>query len=80
MFIIHQRKQNGSFSDTDIEKKKNTEKSVLCAICPDQVKKKIINYNLTTRNYSRKTPAQYHTSVSAKKKKKLHRPTNLTHV
>ena len=25
-----------------------------------------INYNLTTRNYSRKTPAQYHMSVLAK--------------
>ena len=59
-------KQNSSFSDTDIEKEKNTDKSLLCAICPDQVKKKIINYNLTTRNYCRKTPAQYHMSVLAK--------------
>ena len=53
MFIIRQWKLNKivRFRTLTLKKKKNTDKSVLRAICPDQVKKKIIICNLTTRNY-----------------------------
>ena len=55
-FVIHQWKQNKifHFRTLTLKKKKNTDKSPLCAVCPYEVKKKTIDYNLSTKNYNGK--------------------------
>ena len=53
-YPLMETNQDSSFLTLTLKKKKNTDKSLLCAVCPHEVKKMIIDYNQSTKKHSGK--------------------------
>ena len=69
-YPLMEPQQNGSLSDTDVEKQECRQKSTLCHL-PVSGKEKDYWLQPEYKQLQRKTPVQYHTSVSAKNNNNL---------